>query len=84
LVEQYHPGALLFVTEMRDYAAANVVEVAEQFLADECDRPPGRRKISAPGLRKIRLSCNTFFPSATGAGLIFWIPFYSAFAGLGM
>ena len=35
LVEQYHPGALLFVTEMRDYAAANGVEVAEQFLADE-------------------------------------------------
>jgi len=35
LVEQYHPGALLFVTEMRDYAAANGVKVAEQFLADE-------------------------------------------------
>jgi hypothetical protein len=35
LVEEYHPGTLLFVTEMRDYVAANGVEVARQFLSDE-------------------------------------------------
>jgi hypothetical protein len=35
LVEEYHPDVLLFWTEMRDYTAANGVEVEEQFLADE-------------------------------------------------
>lgn len=35
LVQEYHPGALIFVTEMRDYTAANGVEVEEQLLSDE-------------------------------------------------
>lgn len=35
LVQEYHPGTLIFVTEMRDYTAANGVRVEEQFLADE-------------------------------------------------
>jgi len=35
LVQEYHPGALIFVTEMRDYTAANGVEVEEQLLNNE-------------------------------------------------
>ncbi len=35
LVEKYHPAALLFVTEMRDYVAANGLEVENQLMADE-------------------------------------------------
>ena len=35
LVEQYHPGTIVFVTEMRDYVAKNGLEVEEQLLADE-------------------------------------------------
>lgn len=34
LVDEYHPAAIVFVTEMRDYTAANGVEVAEQLLGD--------------------------------------------------
>ncbi len=35
LVEKYHPASLLFVTEMRDYVAANGLEVETQLLSDE-------------------------------------------------
>lgn len=35
LVEKYHPASLLFVTEMRDYVAANGLEVETQLLTDE-------------------------------------------------
>jgi hypothetical protein len=31
LYERFHPGTILFVTEMRDYVAANGVEVASKF-----------------------------------------------------
>lgn len=34
LVETYHPKAIVFGTEIRDYAANNGVETAEKFLAD--------------------------------------------------
>jgi len=35
LVQEYHPGTLVFVTEMRDYVAANGLEVEQQVLNDE-------------------------------------------------
>lgn len=35
LVEEFHPGSIVFVTEMRDYTAANGLEVESQFLSDE-------------------------------------------------
>ena len=35
LVEEFNPGTILFVTEMRDYTALNGLEVEQQFLADE-------------------------------------------------
>lgn len=35
LMDTYHPGTLLFVTEMRDYAANNGLDVEQQLLADE-------------------------------------------------
>lgn len=35
LVEEYHPRALIFLTEMRDYTAANGVEVERSLLGDE-------------------------------------------------
>lgn len=35
LVRQYHPGTLVFVTEMRDYAAKNGLDVEETLLSDE-------------------------------------------------
>lgn len=35
LVQKYHPRTLIFVTEMRDYAAGNGVEVEQQLLGDE-------------------------------------------------
>lgn len=35
LVARYHPGTIIFVTEMRDYAAANGLEVERQLLSDE-------------------------------------------------
>jgi hypothetical protein len=35
LVEEFHPGTLLFVTEMRDYSALNGLEVERQFITDE-------------------------------------------------
>ncbi len=34
LVEEYHPALLVFVTEMRDYDAANGLETAVMFLSD--------------------------------------------------
>jgi hypothetical protein len=34
LVDEYHPAAIVFVTEMRDYTAANGVDIAEQLLSD--------------------------------------------------
>jgi hypothetical protein len=34
LVETFQPGAIVFGTEIRDYAATNGVETAENFLAD--------------------------------------------------
>ena len=34
LVETYHPGVIIFGTEIRDYAANNGVETAEKFLSD--------------------------------------------------
>ena len=34
LVETYHPRAIVFGTEIRDYAANNGVETAENFLSD--------------------------------------------------
>ena len=35
LVERYHPGTILFVTEMRDYAAGNGVDIEQTLLGDE-------------------------------------------------
>lgn len=35
LTARYHPGTIIFVTEMRDYAAANGLEVERQLLTDE-------------------------------------------------
>lgn len=35
LVKRYHPASLLFVTEMRDYVAANGLEVETRLLSDE-------------------------------------------------
>jgi len=35
LVQEYHPATLVFVTEMRDYVAANGLEVERQVLSDE-------------------------------------------------
>ena len=35
LVDEYHPGTLVFVTEMRDYTAANGVDVERMLLSDE-------------------------------------------------
>ncbi len=35
LAARYHPGSILFFTEMRDYAAGNGVEVERRLLADE-------------------------------------------------
>lgn len=35
LSARYHPGTIIFVTEMRDYAAANGLEVERQLLSDE-------------------------------------------------
>jgi len=35
LVQEYHPSTLVFVTEMRDYVAANGLEVEQQVLSDE-------------------------------------------------
>lgn len=35
LVQEYHPATLIFFTEMRDYVAANGLEVEQQVLADE-------------------------------------------------
>jgi hypothetical protein len=35
LVEQYHPGSIVFVTEMRDYTAQNGLEVEQQLLSNE-------------------------------------------------
>lgn len=35
LMDTYHPGSLLFVTEMRDYAANNGLDVEQQLMADE-------------------------------------------------
>jgi hypothetical protein len=35
LVREYHPGVLIFVTEMRDYTAVNGVDIEEQLLSDE-------------------------------------------------
>ncbi len=32
---KYHPGTIIFVTEMRDYAAANGLEIEQQLLSDE-------------------------------------------------
>lgn len=31
----YHPGTIIFVTEIRDYAAANGLEIEQQLLSDE-------------------------------------------------
>jgi len=35
LKARYHPGTIIFVTEMRDYAARNGLEVERQLLGDE-------------------------------------------------
>lgn len=35
LVQKYHPSAILFVTEMRDYVAKNGLTVENQLLSDE-------------------------------------------------
>jgi len=35
LVQEYHPATLIFFTEMRDYVAANGLEVEQQVLNDE-------------------------------------------------
>ena len=35
LQAKYHPGTIIFVTEMRDYAAANGLAVERQLLSDE-------------------------------------------------
>jgi len=32
---KYHPGTIIFITEMRDYAATNGLEIEEQLLSDE-------------------------------------------------
>lgn len=46
LEREYHPGTIIFVTEMRDYAANNGLDLEKQLLADEWLSAPYQSAVS--------------------------------------
>lgn len=60
LVQKYHPSAILFVTEMRDYVAENGLTVENQLLSEEWFQSQNSAPLTLHGWLKMNSSATKY------------------------